>query len=257
MADQDLNRIAKALAVADDVLTAFTPGRVASTVKAGGDPLTAADTAVDHAIKNELLRPNEGWLSEETADDRQRLECSRVWIVDPIDGTREFIDGIPEWCVSICLAVDGKPVAGGILNPITRERILGSMESGVTYEGRQPPVEAENLKSAKILASRSEVTRGEWEWATNRSVSFTPMGSVAYKIALVAAGRADATWTLVPKNEWDVAAGSALLTAATAHQRRTDGAPLVFNAQDTLLPGFVAANRRVADEVERLLVAHK
>ncbi|MEN8239943.1 MAG: inositol monophosphatase family protein [Actinomycetota bacterium] len=253
MLSHDLERIAAALAVADDVLDAYTPGKIESTLKAGGDPLTEADTAVDDAVKQALLGPDEGWLSEETADSDQRLGHTRVWIVDPIDGTREFIEGIPEWCVSIGLAVNGEAVAGGILNPATGERVLGSVEAGVTYEGSRPQAKAETLSDAEILASRSEVKRGEWEWARELGPHVVPMGSVAYKLALVAADRADAAWTLVPKREWDIAAGAALLASAGVHHRRKDHESFRLNAPNTLLPGFVAANHRISDEVEALL----
>ncbi|MEA3501948.1 MAG: inositol monophosphatase family protein [Actinomycetota bacterium] len=100
-----------------------------------------------------LLTNDEGWLSEETTDDLGRLERSRVWIVDPIDGTREFIEGIPEWCVSIGLTVDGHPVTGGILNPATGERIVGDLTAPPSYEGHREPATATAVETASILAS--------------------------------------------------------------------------------------------------------
>ncbi|MCP4968119.1 MAG: 3'(2'),5'-bisphosphate nucleotidase CysQ [bacterium] len=252
-APTDLQRIEIALNTARAVLQDFTPGRIASTRKEGGDPVTEADIAVDDALRSVLLADGEGWLSEETTDDLGRLKNSRVWIVDPIDGTREFIEGIPEWCVSIGLAVDGQPVAGGIVNPATEERIIGDLTTPPFYEGPAEPATATSLETATILASRSEIRRGEWERFTDMGLDVVPMGSVAYKLALVAAGRADATWTLVPKREWDVAAGVALLASAGAHYRRKDSAPVVFNAPDTLLPGFIACRREIAGKVESLL----
>ena len=89
---------------------------------------------MDGLLRQMLPRPGEGWLSEETGDDRERLSCARVWVVDPIDGTREFIDGVPEWCVSIGLVEDGIAVAGGILNPATGETVLGGAGLGVTLK---------------------------------------------------------------------------------------------------------------------------
>ena len=91
---------------------------------------------VDAALRKELLRNDEGWLSEETADDLSRLDRSRVWIVDPLDGTREFVKGIPEFCISIAMVEDSQPIAGGICNPATRETFIGSLQSGVTYNGK-------------------------------------------------------------------------------------------------------------------------
>ena len=87
-------------------------------------------------LRKNLLRDGEGWLSEESVDDVSRLDKSRVWVVDPLDGTREFVAGIPEFCVSIGLVEDGRPVAGGICNPATNETIIGSLDSGVMYNGK-------------------------------------------------------------------------------------------------------------------------
>ena len=255
MTRSDLQRIRGALDEACTVLQDFTPGRIASTKKKGGDPVTEADTAVDRAIRSILLVEGEGWLSEETTDDLIRFQRSRVWIVDPIDGTREFIEGIPEWCISIALTVDGQPVAGGIANPATGERIVGDLSAPPSYEGPREPATATTLETADILASRSEVRRGEWGRFIDMGLNIVPMGSVAYKLALVAAGRADATWTLVPRHEWDVAAGSALIRGANAYQRRLDRGPLTFNAEETLLPGYIASRAPLADAVEAVLLS--
>lgn len=104
-----------------------------------------------------------------------------------------------------------------------------------------------------MLASRSEYRRGEWERFTNQGFAVVPMGSVAFKLALVAAGRADATWTLVPKHEWDVAAGAALLTAAGGWIARPDGGRVPWNQRSPLLDGFVATTATIAAETARLL----
>ena len=250
----DLTRIERALDVAAAALAPFTPGAIETTRKEGGDPLTEADTAVNDAILAALPRPGEGWLSEETADDNVRLTCERTWIVDPIDGTREFVQGIPEWCVSIGLVEDGVPVAGGILSPSAGHRIVGSIEQGVMLNGS--PVETattRRLPGALVLASRSEVKRGEWDRFFATDISIRNMGSVAYKLGLVAAGLADATWTLVPKNEWDVAGGAALVRAAGGELYGLDGEERRFNQADPLMPGFVATAPGLAEPVRDLL----
>src|ERR1700729_1304809 len=131
-----LQRIQAALDAARDVFARFTPGAIETEYKIGHDPVTEADRAVDAVLRQNLLREGEGWLSEETVDDLSRLDKSRVWVVDPLDGTREFVQGIPEFCVSIGYVENGRPVAGGICNPATNEIFLGSLESGVTYNGK-------------------------------------------------------------------------------------------------------------------------
>jgi myo-inositol-1(or 4)-monophosphatase len=236
-----LSRIREALEAAASALSPFVPGKVKAEFKSGDDPVTEADRAANRVLREVLLRDGEGWLSEESEDDLERLGKDKVWIVDPLDGTREFVAGIPEWCVSVALVEGGQAVAGGISNPATGEIILGGRGHGVTCNG-QPvrPSHKTSLEGARVLASRSEVRRGEWDRFQGGSLVVQPMGSVAYKLALVAAGKADATWTLTPKHEWDVAAGVALVTAAGGGARSLANSPLTFNHRSALLPGLVA-----------------
>jgi myo-inositol-1(or 4)-monophosphatase len=248
--EADLLRIEEALDRAVAALIPHAPGQVEARTKQGDDPVTGADLEVDTLLRETLPLPGEGWLSEETADDLTRLRCSRVWVVDPIDGTREFVAGIPEWCVSIGLVVDGKPVAGGIHNPATGERFIGASGLGVTYRGTRPVRRPVSLAGAEILASRSEVKRGEWRRFSDAGLQVKPMGSVAYKLALVAAARADATWTLVPKNEWDVAAGAALVGAGGGVFGLPGGGSRSFNARDPWLHGFFATRQEIQSEIE-------
>ncbi len=241
-ATDDLDRIEAALDLAAAALIPFTPGAIASRMKEGDDPVTAADLAVNEVLLEALPRDGEGWLSEETADDASRLDCERAWVVDPVDGTREFIQGIPEWCISIGLVVNGKPVAGGILSPTAGHRMVGSVDDGVKLDGVPTRVTScDRLEGALVLASRSEVKRGEWEPFFTTPISVRNMGSVAYKLACVGAGMADATWTLVPKHEWDVAAGAALVVAGGGAVFGPDGEEILFNQANPKLPGFVAA----------------
>ncbi len=250
---RDLERIDRALDAAVAALEPFTAGAIEATMKQGDDPVTAADLAVNDALLDLLPQPGEGWLFEETTDSSDRLGRDRVWMVDPIDGTREFVKGIPEWSVSIGLVEHGQPVAGGICNPATGERIVGSIETGVEYTGSQPLATATSLSDAVVRASRSEIRRGEWERFADQPFTIVPTGSVAYKLALVAAGRADATWTLVPKHEWDVAAGAALVIASGGWIALPDGSPPTWNNADPLIDGLIATSAAIANETASLL----
>jgi len=254
---ETLQRIHSALEAARTVLNRFTPGAIAAEYKAGHDPVTEADRTVDSLLRKELLREGEGWLSEETVDDFSRLEKSRVWVVDPLDGTREFVAGIPEFCVSVAMVEDGRPVAGGICNPATDELFLGSIESGLTYNGKAAqPSQRTALDGAVVLASRSEVKRGEWKQFDNSGIRMRPMGSVAYKLALVSAGLADVTFTLTPKNEWDVAAGAALVESAGGVVRTLDNRPLRCNNKNPLLSGLLACGPHLSESLQRLVADH-
>src|SRR5271169_1622485 len=236
-----LHRIQSALDAARLVFARFTPGAVATEYKAGHDPVTEADRAVDAVLRQNLLRDGEGWLSEETVDNPSRLGKDRVWIVDPLDGTREFVKGLPEFCVSIGFVENGTPVAGGIYNPATRESFLGAIDAGVLYNGQPSrPSQRTTLDGALILASRSEVKRGEWKQFENGPFKIQAMGSVAYKLALVSAGLADITFTLTPKNEWDVVAGAALVQSAGGFVSTLDKAALTANHRNPLLSGLLA-----------------
>jgi len=250
----DLARIEAALLKSAEVLRSFPMGATRAERKGQNDIVTAADHAVNQLLHEVLPQAGDGWVSEETADDPSRLGKHRVWIVDPLDGTREFVDGLPEWCVSVGLVEAGKPVAGGILNPATGQFMLGSVETGITLNGKTASLRtSDKIGEMSVLASRSEVKRGEWDAFKNAPFQVKPLGSVAYKLALVAAGVADATWTLTPKNEWDVAAGAALVLAAGGVVKTLDGKEPVFNRAKLLLDGLLAFSAASADPLKSYL----
>jgi myo-inositol-1(or 4)-monophosphatase len=254
---QIIERIRTALEASRAVFARFTPGAIETEYKVGHDPVTEADRALDAVLRQELLRDGEGWLSEESVDDPVRLQRSRVWVVDPLDGTREFVKGIPEFCVSIGFVEDGRPVAGGIYNPATDETFLGSIDSGVTYNGKpSQPSQRTSLNGALVLASRSEVKRGEWKPFENATFKIRPMGSVAYKLALVATGLADITFTLTPKNEWDVVAGVALVQSAGGFVSTLEKSIFTANRRDPLLSGLLASGPFLREKLIALVEPH-
>jgi len=249
-----LERIHSALQSARAVFQRFTPGEIEAEYKSGHDPVTEADKAVDAVLRKELLRPGEGWLSEESVDDLGRLSAKNVWVVDPLDGTREFVEGIPEFCVSIAMVEEGHPVAGGICNPATDEIFLGSLDLGLTYNAK--PAQAsqrKDLEGAVILASRSESKRGEWTQFAGAPFKVQAMGSVAYKLARVSAGLADATFTLTPKNEWDVAGGAALVLSGGGFVLNLDQSPLACNNRSPLLSGLLAGGPHLREPLVEFL----
>lgn len=239
----DLERITQALEASAAIFRARRLDSIRVSEKAGGDPVTDVELAVDRLLFEALVRPGDGWLSEESADNSDRLTRSRVWLVDPLDGTREYITGVPECCISIALMDAGRLAAAGVLNPCTGEMFCGSADTGVMSSNSTTKMigsERPDDSSPIVLASRSEVNRGEWRRFRDAEFRVQPMGSVAYKLALVAAGKADATWTLVPKHEWDVAAGAALIQFSRGVVLRTDGQAPVFSQHDPILPGLAA-----------------
>lgn len=252
-----LGHIRKALEAAVRALAPFVPGTV-RVLGSDRGPVTEADLIVNQVLRQALVRDGEGWLSEESADDLHRLKKHRVWVVDPLDGTREFVAGVPEWCVSVALVENGRPIAGGICNPATGETFLGSPETGLMCNGKQVwASQKSDLAGALVLASRTEVQRGEWEPFQDTHLVIRPVGSVAYKLALVAAGLADATWTLTPKNEWDVAAGVVLVEAAGGFVQGLENSSLTFNNEITLVSGLLAGGAHLQQQLTSLIQHHK
>lgn len=249
-----LVRIENALTAASDVVAQVVSGNFRVEDDGGRNVITEVDRNVSDILRKSLLEPGEGWLSEEDVDDLARLKHDVIWVVDPLDGTREFVDGIPEWCISVGLVVEGVAVVGGICNPATGELFLGSRNCGVTYNHQRAQVRTRtSLDGALVLASRQEYGRGEWARFEGKQFTVRPVGSVAYKLALVSAGLADATWTLSPKHEWDVAAGVAVVSSAGGCVGCTQNARLQFNRSTTLIPGLAASGRSLWTEVIDLI----
>lgn len=251
-----LARIEAALLAASQVAEQHLAQGVGARYGAGNHIATAADHQINSVLREQLLQPNEGWLSEEDPDDSSRLSCDVLWVVDPIDGTREFVDGIAEWSISVGLVASGVAIAGGIVNPATNEHFLGSLGTGVTYNGKPCKSSCRTrLEGATILASRQEYLRGDWQEFEGQQFRIRPVGSIAYKLALVAAGVGDATWTLQPKHEWDIAAGVALVNAAGGLACCTQNTHLRFNRYDTLVPGMIASALGIWDQLTQVIAS--
>lgn len=252
---RDLDRIREALHEAGAILRRFPSHAVQVSYKAHGSPVTEADLAVDTALRRALPRAGEGWLSEETPDDPGRLACQRVWVVDPLDGTREFLEGVPQWNVSIGLVDSGVAVAGGIYNPATDELFLGAPGLGAMLNGRQVVTSRRTrLEGAVVLTTRWALRHGRSRRA-NAPYTMRPVGPLAYSLALIASGRADALWSRSAKAEWDVAAGAALIAAAGGHVTQWDGTPPAFNQWPPRIAGLVACAGGLRAPIQRLLSA--
>ena len=221
------------------------------------NPVTIADNEADEYLSDFLIGefPNDGWLSEETVDTEERLSKDRVWIVDPLDGTKEFIEGIPHFSVSIAMVYDGHPVLGVIYNPATDEMYSCQKNKGVYLNGKKVNVgQKTNLLDASITVSRSELKRKEWEPYRNDFKSINPIGSVAYKLALVSSGNYDIFTTIAPKNEWDICAGNCIINEANGKLIDLKGNQRAYNSKKTLIePGLIAGNEDAVDKVYNLI----
>lgn len=225
--------------------------------KVPGSPVCDVDLEVDALLRQRLggLLPDAGWLSEETADDRARLSARRVWVVDPIDGTRDYLRHRPGWAVSVALVEDGAPVIGVLDAPARGERWTAEAGKGAWRGGERLHVAArDRLAGARVPADQLPKVDGDL-------VMVAKPNSIALRIAMVAAGEADLLATIRWGNEWDVAA--AVLIAREAGAAITDalGRPLAFNTPSgqafgvlASAPGIhAAAVERLADRARDLL----
>lgn len=223
-------------------------------------PVCEADHEVDAILHEQLMtaRPDYGWLSEETADDGSRLTCKRTWVVDPIDGTNSYLKNIPEFAVSVALVENGKPVVAAVFNPANEELFLASLGGGARLNGDPIAVtEATGETDLHILASRSEHREAGWPELFS-SCTVRTVSSIAYKFALVAAGRFDATASVWPKSDWDICAGHLLVEEAGGRVTSIGGAPLIYNGEPPRHRTCAASNSRVHDAVlARLRDFHK
>ncbi len=227
--------------------------------KSPDNPVTDADFAADTLLKERLLArlPEAGWLSEETVDNPARLNNKLVWVVDPLDGTKEFIMGIPEFAVSVGLVEDGQPILGIVYNPPVDEMFYTIKGGGVFFNGN--PVSVTNrshLTGSVVDASRSERKRGEFE-PFEATFDIRTMGGTAYKLARVAAGLSDMAWSRGPKNEWDICGGVLLVQEAGGRCVNLDDEEFSFNRPKTLVNGFIADNGILHNELIAALAPHR
>lgn len=237
----------------DEILKVQNNGFFIST-KSNNDIVTQADLLVNTILADQLLSyfPHDGWLSEETIDRPERLAAQRVWIVDPIDGTREFAKGIPEYAISVALVEGGMPILACVYNPAKGELFYAIKGKGAWVNGERMNCKGTTNSHLLLLGSRSEYARGEWTaFATLHTVK--AVGSIAYKLALVASGQAHATFSLGPKNEWDIAAGTLLITEAGGEVTNKLGEKIKFNQKITTVNGIVASARENQSHVFSML----
>jgi len=221
------------------------------------NPVTTADHASDALLKDTLTKayPEYGWLSEETVDSKERLSKKRVWVVDPLDGTKEFIEGVPHFVVSIALVESGIPIVGVLYNPVTAEMFSASKGNGATLNNELIQCQSkENTGEMVILNSRSETKKGLWDPYLNCFSELKPIGSVAYKLGLTAAGESDIFASLRPKNEWDICAGNCIINEAGGKLIDLYGNQRNYNQDDTLIePGLIAGDSHAVDKTHSIL----
>jgi 3'(2'), 5'-bisphosphate nucleotidase len=194
------------------------------------------------------LRPDDAILSEEGKDDQGRLEHHRVWLIDPLDGTREFGERPrDDWAVHVALCLDGEPVAGAVALP-ARDRVFTTMDPVPTTR----PVSAPR----RMVASRTRAPAIVTEIASALGADLLFMGSAGAKAMAVVSGEADIYLHAGGQYEWDSAAPVAVAMAAGLHCSRIDGSPLVYNQPNPYMPDLLICRRDLAPRILELLAAH-
>jgi myo-inositol-1(or 4)-monophosphatase len=224
--------------------------------KSKNNPVTSADLEANRVIRECIEKnfPNDGWLSEEDSDNADRLALSRVWVVDPIDGTKEFIEGVPQFAISIGFVVDGRPKVAVVFNPAKERFYQAAAGQGAFLNGAAIHVTARaEIDGAALLVSRSEPQK-RFQVFVDRC-AIRPVGSIAYRLAKVAGGDGDGTLTFRTIHEWDICAGVLMVEEAGGAAVDGDGNLLMFNRQPAKHKGVVAANAELTGELQSLWTA--
>ena len=239
--------------------------RVNELVRDGFEVQTKPDrspvTTVDHEVNrilHEMQRrefPLDGWLSEESPDDPARLTQARVWIVDPIDGTKALVNRMPEFCISAALVDRGVPVVAAILNPSTNELFTAVRGGGLCLDGTRVTLSPADELSPVIMVNAWEFRSDRW-LALAETTRCRPMYSIANALALVATGRIQAAFTIEPENEWDLAAGALLVEESGGAVFDADGKPFVFNQPTPKFLGVIAIAATAGKTLRTTLQTH-
>ena len=221
----------------------------------GAGPVTEADHAVNETLHDMLrsARPDYGWLSEETEDGPERLKRARTFVIDPIDGTRSFIEGSGAWAHSLAVVEHGQTTAAAIYLPMKDKLYSAARGQGAFLN--DAPIRASqrtDLSGASIVAAKPNYDPGNWRGPVP-DVQRTYRPSLAYRLALVAEGRFDAMLTLRPSWEWDIAAGALILSEAGAVVTDRQGRALRFNNAHPQVNGVVAAGPAVHRQLQEKL----
>lgn len=253
-AEADLDLLATAAREAGETALGFFRRDPDVWRKAGGSPVSEADLAADRHLSSRLrgAQPNWGWLSEETVDGPERLERSRVFVVDPIDGTRAFLRGEAEWAVSVAVVEAGRPILAALFQPVTDTLFTAIAGRGAFRDGvRLRASERTELAGARISGPKKYSENPIFRQSSAFIGAVVP--SLALRIAHVADGHTDIAYGTGNAHDWDLAAADLLVHEAGGRLTSADGEPIRYNRAVPRHPPLVAAVPGLHEEARRLL----
>ena len=239
----ELETIRTALDRASARLKRITYEGLKVKVKSDGSPVTNADLEVNQIVQHTLLKafPHDAWLSEESPDNPSRLQSQRVWILDPIDGTKPFIKSLPHYTISLALVDQGQPAIGVIFNPATQEYFCAIQGEQATLNGQPICVRTTSVLSrGTFLVNTWHVDKPLLKAWRKKHHCPPLLGSIAYSLALVAAGQVDGVINVGPQNEWDIAASLLLVQAAGGLVFDNNQQPIQCNQPHPTVNGIIA-----------------
>jgi myo-inositol-1(or 4)-monophosphatase len=221
--------------------------------KSKNNPVTTADLEANRIIRDNIQKsfPQDGWLSEEDADNSRRLALKRIWVIDPIDGTKEFIEGVPQFAISIAFVVEGRPKIAIVYNPAKDRFYKAAAGQGAYLNDEVIRVSPrQDINGASLLVSRSEPQK-KFQVLVERC-DIRRVGSIAYRLAKVAGGDGDGTLTFRTIHEWDICAGVLMVEEAGGMVVDGEGKTMNFNRELPKHRGVVAANAGLAAGLQAL-----
>ncbi|HBP88839.1 MAG TPA: 3'(2'),5'-bisphosphate nucleotidase CysQ [Nitrospirales bacterium] len=254
---QERSIIRQALLLASDRIQRILYEGLAIQIKPDGSPVTNADLEVNRILQEALFAayPDDGWLSEESPDNAIRLKKNRVWILDPIDGTKPFIKSLPQFAISLALIDHGQASIGIIFNPATREYFCAVRGEPATLNGIPIQVRQTTGHRLSFLVNAGPINRSTIRTWRETANCRTLMGSIAYSLALVATGQIDGVINLSTQNEWDIAAALLLVQAAGGVVVDGEMKPIQCNQPHPTLNGIIAARPDAMPVIRQFLAS--
>ncbi|HIN27979.1 MAG: 3'(2'),5'-bisphosphate nucleotidase CysQ [Candidatus Poribacteria bacterium] len=253
---QELKVALQAAKSAGEIIMKYYRSNYEVKDKSPNNPVTTADLEANKKIQDIIMEnfPDDGWLSEETKDSSERLTKPRVWIIDPIDGTQEFIEGLSQFAVSIALVENSRPIVGVLHNPATNE-VFNAVSNGGAFCNGVPIecIDCDDLKQASALVSRTEKRKGMLEGFAPILGDLHYVGSVAYKLGRLATGTSNFYFTVQPKNEWDICAGDIIVREAGGIVLDKNFQTINYNQRNPKKPAGIFAGK---PKLLRKLIEH-